>query len=252
MSGIRSVIPAALLAVATAGFAAPLAAAPSPTPAAAAAAPTDPARLAAARQTVDFVFPAGTYARIMNDSMDKLMDSLMDSMMHMPIKDLAGISGVDASKLSSASMEKIMEIYDPAFRDRMKLSTRAMMSEMSGIMTEFEPEIRDGLAQAYAEKFDTRQLGEMNGFFATPTGRAYAADSYLIMMSPQVMTKMQAFLPRMMQQMPAIMEKVQAATASLPPVRSYAQLDKAEKARLAEVLGISEAELEEQETAKAP
>ncbi|SFF74738.1 hypothetical protein SAMN05518801_101197 [Novosphingobium sp. CF614] len=211
----------------------------------------DPARLASARQTVDYVFPLGTYARIMNGTMDKIMDSMMDSMSKMPLKDLAGLSGVDTQKLGSASLAEIMEIYDPAYKERLKVTTHTMMAEMIGLMTDFEPEIRDGLAKAYAAKFDAKQLGELNAFFATPTGKSYAADSYIIMMSPEVMEKMQAFMPRMMQQMPAIGEKVKAATAALPAPRKYADLGKAEKAKLAKLLGLAEAELEKQEAAKA-
>jgi hypothetical protein len=213
--------------------------------------PTDTVRLAAARQTVDYVFPLGTYARIMNGTMDQVMDSVMQSVSKMPLKDLAGISGVDTEKLGSASLAEIMEIYDPAYEERMKVSTRVMMGEMTGLMTEFEPEIREGLIQAYAAKFDAKQLGELNAFFATPTGATYAADSYLIMMSPEVMAKMQAFMPKMMQQMPAIVAKVKTAAAELPKPRQYADLNKAEKSRLAKLLGISEAELEKQEAAKA-
>ena len=245
MSRILVSLPAAALLL-MAGPARAETAAPAP----AAETPADPARLATARRTVDYVFPVGTYARMMDGTMDKIMDSLTDSMFKMPLKDLARTGGVDTSKLSSASMAEIMAIYDPAYKQRMKITTHAMMAEMTSIMTEFEPEIRDGLAHAYAGKFDTKQLGELNAFFATPTGKEYAADSYLIMMSPQVMDKMMAFMPKMMKQMPAIMEKVQTATAGLPKPRKFEDLSKAEKAKLAEVLGISEAALEKQETAK--
>ncbi len=222
-----------------------------PDSAAQAEAPVDPARLVAARQTVDYVFPAGTYARIMNATMDKIMDSVMDSVGKMPIKDLAGMSGVDTSKLSSASLADIMAIYDPHYKERMTLTTQTMMGEMTTMMTEFEPEIRDGLTHAYAAKFDVKQLGELNTFFATPTGSEYAADSYMIMMSPEVMDKMQAFMPKMMKQMPAIVEKVKTATEGLPPPRKYADLSDAEKAELADLLGISVAELEKQQAAKS-
>lgn len=212
--------------------------------------PADPARLAAARQTVDYVFPAGTYARLMNGSMDKMMDSLMDSMMRMPLKDLAGMSGVDTSKLSSGSLQEIMEIYDPSFKQRLTVTNRTMMGEMMTIMTEVEPDIRDGLSHAYAGKYTTAQLGELNTFFATPTGKAYAADSYLIMMSPEVMAKMQDFVPKLMKQMPAVMEKVKAATADLPAPKKYDALSAADKSRLAKLLGISEDQLEKNEKAK--
>lgn len=243
---MRSVLAAITLALSTIVVPA-LAAEPAPPP----AAPSDPARLAAAKQTVDFLWPLGTYSRMMNGTMDKMMDTIMDSTMQMPVKDLAGISGVDTDKLGTASLAEIMEIYDPAYKERMRLATRTMMAEMTTLMTQFEPDIRDGLASAYATRFDARQLAELNAFFATPTGKAYAADSYLIMMSPEVMAKMQAFMPKFMQQMPAMVEKVKAATESLPPQRTYAELSEAEKTRLAKVLGISRKDLDASEAAKA-
>lgn len=119
------------------------------------------------------------------------------------------------------------------------------------LMTQFEPDIREGLASAYAGRFDTKQLQEMNAFFATPTGRAYAADSYIVMMSPEVMSKMQGLVPRLMKEMPAVIEKVKAATASLPEPRKYADLTNAERDKLAALLGISRKELEEGEAKKA-
>lgn len=238
-------IAAAAIASATPGHAA------EPAPTTTAAPVTDAARISAARQTVDYVFPTGTYARLMNGTLDKMMDSIMDSTMKMPLKQLAGISGVNAEDLGSASLEEIMQIYDPAFKQRMQISTRTMMSEMIPLMTQVEPDVRAGLTQAYAGKYTAAQLGELNAFFATPTGKAYAADSYLIMMSPEVMAKMQGFAPKLMEQMPAIVEKVKAASAGLPEPRAYADLSKSEKARLAKLLGVSEAQLEKDEKAKA-
>lgn len=211
----------------------------------------DPTRLAAAKQTVDYVFPAGTYARMMGETMDKMMDSILDTTMRMPLKNLAGVGGVATDEIGEGSLAEMMEIYDPAYKERMRLSTRAMMTEMSTLMSRFEPEIRSGLASAYAKRFDTAQLEDLNGFFATPTGRAYAADSYIIMMSPEVMEKMQTFMPEMMREMPAIMEKVKGAIEQLPKPRTYPDLSDAEKAKLAKILGISLEELEEKEAAKA-
>lgn len=214
-------------------------------------APVDPARLAAARTTVDYVWPLGTYARMMNGTMDKMMDAILDSTMQLPIKDLAGIGGVDTAKLGSGSLAQIMEIYDPAYKERLRLTTRTMMAEMTTMMTQFEPEIRDGLSQAYAMRFDAKQLADLNTFFATPTGKAYAADSYMIMMSPEVMTKMQTLMPRIMEQMPAIVDKVKTSTASLPRQRAYAELTAAEKDKLSNILGVQRAELDKREAAKS-
>ncbi|MDE8650369.1 DUF2059 domain-containing protein [Novosphingobium album (ex Liu et al. 2023)] len=207
----------------------------------------DPARVQLAEKTVDYVFPSGTYAKIMNKSMDALMDNIMQSVTAMPMRDLAAMGGIDKERLDKmgpATMQEVMLILDPVFEQRMKLTTRAMMGEMSGLMTRFEPDIREGLAQAYASRFDARQLAELNAFFATPTGAAYAEQSMLIFTDQAVMTRMQAFMPEMMKQMPAIMEKVKAATAGLPEPRKPQDLDKAERARLAHILGIPEDKLD--------
>lgn len=235
-----------------------LAAAPAvaaPAPAAPGEAAVDPARLEAARKTVDHVFPLGTYARMMDGTMDSMMDVIMDSAAGMPLKDLAGIGGLKQEELEtpmgSATLAEIMAIYDPNYRERMKLSTRAMMSEMSGLMTEFEPEIRDGLAKAYAAKFDAAQLRELNAFFATPTGAAYAANSFMIFMDPAVMSKMQQFMPRMMERMPDIIAKVKTAVDKLPPPRAYKDLSEKERTRLAELLGLSREELDKRELERA-
>ena len=211
----------------------------------------DPVHLSLARRTVDYVFPVGTYARIMSGAMDRIMDSALDSVTHMPLKSLAGLGGANAAKLGSGTLAEIVEIYDPAYKQRMPIMTRAIMTDMIGLMTQLEPEIRDGLARAYASKFDEKQLGELNAFFATPTGKAYAADSYVIMTSPEVTAKMQAFMPKMMQQMPAIIEKAKTATASLPAPRRYSDLTEAEKDKLAGLLGLSRADLDKKQAAKA-
>lgn len=210
----------------------------------------DPTTLAAAKQTVDYIFPTGTYARMMGEAMDKMMDSVLDATLRIPLKNLAGMSGVETDAIGEGSLAEMMEIYDPAYNERMRLSTRTMMTEMSSLMTRFEPDIRSGLASAYAKRFNATQLADLNRFFATPTGGAYAADSYLIMMSPEVMEKMQAFMPQMMQAMPAIMDKVKGATANLPQPRTYADLSDAEKAKLARILGMSPKELEEKNAAR--
>ena len=214
---------------------------------AARAAPVDTDRTVLARTTVDYIFPQGTYARIMDKTLDTVLASVMQTTAAIPARDLAKLSGLpadDLNALGEATLAQVMEIVDPAYQKRMDLSMRAIMTEMTGLMTQFEPEIRDGLANAYARRFDETQLRELNAFFATPTGSTYAAESMIIFMDPEVMARMQAFMPVMMKQMPQTMEKVQTAVADLPPPRKYSDLGKAEKAKLAELLGTTTKDLE--------
>ena len=234
-------------------LAAPLAAQTIPAePASAApvAAPIDPARLAAAAPVIDRVFPVGTYARMMNGSMDAIMGSVMDGVGKLPMRDLARMGGLSEEQLKGmgeGSLKDIMEIIDPAYNQRMDLMMHTMMGEMVTVMSEFEPAVRDGLTQAYARHFNTQQLADLNTFFATPTGQDYAANSMLLFMDPAVMAKMQEFAPALMKQMPGIMSKVEAATASLPKPRRFKDLTKAERARLAKLFGTTEAELAKQQ-----
>jgi hypothetical protein len=70
---------------------------PAQTPQAPEAAPQiDPARMAAARITIDHIFPSGTYAKLMGAPMDKIMQNLMGGMGQMPVRELAAMSGTSA------------------------------------------------------------------------------------------------------------------------------------------------------------
>lgn len=221
-------------------------AAPAPLLAQAQEQAADPARIAAAKPVVDKVFPVGTYRRMMGETMSKMMDSMMDGVMKMPLAQLARIGGVPSEKiatLNDASTAEIGAILDPHFRERTKKGMDAMMASMADLMNGFEPQVRDALTRAYARKFDGRQLGELNSFFATPTGDLYARESMMMFMDPEIMREMQAFMPEMMKKMPDIAAKAEAATKDLPAPRKIADLSPAERDRLAKLLGVKAGDL---------
>jgi len=187
------------------------------------------------------VFPNGTYRKIMSGTFDKLMNSMMDQMGTLPVRDLAQLGGVDAAKLATidkATLADVMAILDPAFKERSHIMIQTMMREMVPIMEKYEPNIREGLADAYRQRFSAAQLGELNRFFDTPTGSAYASQQMMMFADPAVMSKMQAFLPDFMKVMPSLMTKVQTATAGLPKAKTYKDLTAAERDKLARLLGV--------------
>jgi len=187
------------------------------------AAPIDPARLKAAKNTVDYLFPLGTYERMMKGTMDQLMDQMMMGMGDMRMGDLAGAGGVARDDMPDGMGEKtlaeISREADPNFDERMKISTKVMMDEMIDIMITMEPAVREALTNIYARKFTAPQLTEMNNFFATDTGGAFARDYMMVFVDPEMMQSMMTMVPEMMQAMPNIMKKVEEATAHLPPVK---------------------------------
>ncbi|KAJ8137796.1 hypothetical protein OY671_008990, partial [Metschnikowia pulcherrima] len=75
--------------------------------------PVDPARLQAATATVDHIFPAGTYAKIMNGTMDTIVRQSVDSMTASPMRDLVGSAGSkpeEAAKVGKGTMAEVMAI----------------------------------------------------------------------------------------------------------------------------------------------
>lgn len=180
--------------------------APTTTPA-----PVDPARLAASQTAVAALVPDGVYVRMMRDQFPAMMDAMMAQMMGMRPEQV-GQAQSEGKTMGDVAREK-----DPAFDERMKIMTRVMSTEMGDIMGKMEPRVRSGLARAFARKFTVEQLGDMNAFFATPSGKAFASEYLLLFADPEMMKEMAAAVPEMIGAMPKIMEKVKEATAHLPP-----------------------------------
>lgn len=188
--------------------------APSPTAAAPAApAPIDPARLAIAEKVVAALVPDGIYLNMMRDKMPAMMDAMMAQTGGMTPAEM----GLPAGKDSGETLAQAAAKADPAYRERMTISTRVMFEEMGVVFGAMEPRLRVGLSRAFARKFSAQQLGDMNTFFATPSGKAFAGEYLATFTDPEVMTEMMKAAPEMMKAMPAIMKKVEAATAHLPP-----------------------------------
>ena len=209
-------------------------------------APVDAARLAAARIAVGHVFPAGTYARLMNGNMTVMLDSMVKTSGSIPLREaaaLAGESPAELNKLGKTTISDIMTILDPAYDQRMGIVMHTTMAEMTRIMTELEPGIREGMAEAYARRFTAAQLADINRFFDSPTGQAYAANVMTIQADPAVLSRMQAIVPVVMQRLPSVMEQASQATAKLPPPRKFNDLSPAERTKLASLLGVPQATL---------
>jgi hypothetical protein len=187
------------------------------------------------------LFPDGTYRRMLGDSLGKMMSGMVDQMGNLPLGDLAKAYGLDAqaaARLDKATVNKVMAIVDPAYRDRMKLVMDGMFKGMIPLFEQMEPELRAGLAESLAHRFTASELGELKAFFATPTGSSFASQQMLLFMDPAVMGRMQAQMPRIMQAMPALVGDAAKAAATLPKAKKYQDLTEAERNELAALLGV--------------
>lgn len=161
--------------------------------------PVDPARLALAEKTVAVLVPQGVYMRLMQQQFPAMMDAMLANM------ETVVPGGRDKARAA-----------DPAFEERMRIMTRVMGEEMGPLMSRMEPSLRAGMARALARRFDPQQLTDFNVFFATPSGKAFGEQFISLFADPEIMGEMMKMMPMMMQEMPGIMKKVEAATAHLP------------------------------------
>ena len=191
--------------------------------AAAKPAPADPVRLKLAEQTVAKLIPPGTYKKIMKDMIDTMAGGMVDQMLGMDASAMAGIAGVEegsaeAKSVEGKTMADIAAEKDPNFKERMDITMKVMFSEMGDLMGEMEPVVRTAMSSIYARKYSAKELTDMNTFFATPSGASFAGNFMASFTDKEMMDASFGMMPKMLEAMPAIMKKVEAATAHLPPL----------------------------------
>lgn len=208
------------------------------------------ARLPAAGALVAVMMPEGFYADMMGDMMDGMIGPIV-SMFNGEAgakKVLQSRLDLQPDQLEALSDEERIELaalLDPAFEKRGAVVGDMMRGVMADAAAVMEPLYREGLTKAYAARFDAAQLTDIQAFFSTPTGKVYAAESMKLLADPQVMSASMQAMPAMMGGMGDIVAKLEMRMAELPVERSWADLTKVEQARMAAVLGVTEAALGE-------
>jgi len=207
----------------------------------AALAPVDSARLAVAERVVTRLVPAGVYQTMFDTVFTEMMDQAFGQAGEMPVAQLARIGGIsedEVKALGDVKLREIVEIYDPAWRERQKRMMQVFAKGMGEVMAKLEPSVRTALARAYAREFSAAELEDLDRYFATPAGAHYAAKSLIISMGPDMTQAMQEMMPELMSAMPVLIKRAEEATADLPPERKKGDLSPAERKKLAELFGV--------------
>ncbi|EAQ28394.1 hypothetical protein NAP1_12383 [Erythrobacter sp. NAP1] len=200
------------------------------------------ARVPMAQSVVLKLFPEGTYAKMMDETMAPMMDSMLGSITGSPAMLLLELTGLPPSELSSVDetrLEAAVDLLDPNAEARNAEIAGMTMSLISDIVVQIEPSYRAGLARAYAVRFTEAELSELDAYFATPVGSKYAAESFLIYADPQVMSAMNQMMPAVMEAMPAMMGDIGDIASRYPKGRTFSDLSPAEQDKLATLLGVS-------------
>lgn len=209
------------------------------------------ARLPAAQAVANKVVPDGVYARVMDDMLPAMlgpMASLVSSSNGMSAEALSqrlGLTAEHLGKLSEAERLEITGLLDPAYDQRGEVALNAMMAPLRDILGAVEPALRNGIARAYAARFDPAELAAIGDFFATPAGARFAGELLPLFSDPQVMSASMEIVPQVMERLPQMTGAMGAAMSALPPERGFGDLSNRERARLAQLLGVDLAALKQ-------
>lgn len=211
----------------------------------------EPARLELAKVTASKLLPDGAYAKIMDSMFEQMLTPIMNILPGLTDDQIVTATGASAEDVAALTEEKkaaVTQILDPQSKERGKRTIEIMKPMISEAMAVIEPAMRTGLSRAYARKFTAPQLTTINGFFATPTGGAFARESFALQADPEVMQATFKALPAIFTSFMGDEAKFKAMFEALPKQRELKDLSAAEMEQLASLLGVEIKSLEDHRT----
>lgn len=210
--------------------------------------PIAPAQLALAQQTTTALIPAGSLEKMVDNLYGKLFKGLMDEFGGTSDLMLSIKTGVESEKIATLDEKSKLaaaNLFDPYRQQREDQITKIVKPLISEALGDMEVPMRNGLARAYARKFTAQQLGEMNTFFTTPTGKAYASEWMALQADPELMLAMIKAVPPLVNKFMDRGPEIEKDFKDLPKEKQLADLSDAELAKLAKLMKVSVKELKE-------
>lgn len=208
-----------------------------------------PAQLALAQQTTTALVPPGSLAKMLDNMYGKLFKGILGEVGGMSDLMLSIKTGVDSEKigaLDDKSKAAIADLFDPYRQQREEQVMNVIKPLITEALGDLEGPMRNGMAYAYARKFNAQQLGDMNAFFATPTGKAYADEWMALQADPEVMLAMIKAVPPMINKFMDRGPQIEGKLKDLPKEKQLADLTDAELAKLAKLMKVDVKVLKEQ------
>jgi len=173
----------------------------------------DPARLALARTAVNAMWPDGSYGKMLSG----MLGGMYDRAMQLKQSDFASLdTKTSKSADKDESLHDTLAAKDPYFDQRTAVIRAVLEEEAAKLSAVIDPRMRDGLSRAMARRLDAHQLADVNAFFATPSGSAFAGQYLQLWLDPDAMRSMMSATPDMMKLMPEAMQKIKAANDKFP------------------------------------
>ncbi|MBB3764448.1 DUF2059 domain-containing protein [Sphingomicrobium lutaoense] len=179
-----------------------------------------------ATAAVDALWPEGTSETMMEQMAGPMTDVILGSMSSLSTDQIIEMIGnqIDdeqradmEARLSGMTLGELMAVIDPYFEERQRITMDVTFKAMAPVMIEVEPMMKARLAQAFDRHYSAIELAAANRFFATPEGSGFASKFMSTYMDPEYLAVMGEMTPKLMEVMPAAIEKVVERTSHLPP-----------------------------------
>ena len=204
------------------------------------------ARLPLARELMQTMMPDGAMAEMFDGIMDSFGGALLDDMM--PDVDTAFMEVTSYTPedldMTEAQAEQVLAIVDPAWRARYEATSELTRTMAADMMTSMEPVIREAMSEVYAVYFTEAQLRDIQAFYNTETGSYFARQSIKMSSDPRIMAAMFNEPELVFGPMMQSMQQMEETVAAFPIARTYAELSDDERARIAELTGLSDEDLQ--------
>lgn len=207
-----------------------------------------PAQLALAQTTTTALIPPGSLAKMLDNMYGKLFKGVLGefggtSDITLSIK--TGVDGEQIAALDEETKAAVADLFDPYRQQREDQVIGVIKPLIAEALGDLEGPMRSGLAYAYARKFDAQQLGEMNAFFATPTGKAYADEWMALQADPEVMLAVIKAVPPMVGKFMDRGPEIEGQLKDLPKEKQLTDLSDVELAKLAKLMKVDVKTLKE-------
>ncbi|MBB5706357.1 DUF2059 domain-containing protein [Sphingopyxis panaciterrulae] len=145
-------------------------------------------RIAAAQSLIEVMMPAAQREEMMGQLVAVTMANVSAGMQqHFGAAELA-------------ADPKAKTVFDRFVARQQQLTVEQLRTQLPGLF--------DAMARAYARRFTVAQLGEIETFFRTPTGRIYVTESMNIMSDPDIAAWQRQSIASSMERLPAELERL--------------------------------------------
>lgn len=211
--------------------------------------PEQEARLPLARQLAEAMLPPGFYTDTLQAEMMPLLRigglSLAGNGARLIVKNATGQPWDKVSRLSDDAIIEATALLDPAAQRRADAVSASMKELAAQVAADVEPALREGYARAFAARFSDTDINAIKRFATTSSGATFFRQFLAIHTDTRVQIARLAIAPTIMAMLEPIAARFQTATKTLPERRNFSDLRQAERERLARLLDIGVAELQQ-------